>query len=554
MALNITITDAGRAEIINAENTGTGPVVITQVGFDSGQYLPSKIQTALQSEIKRVATIGGQVVAADTIHVTVMDEGGDAYDVGGFGLFSASGTLVAVYSQPAESGWIIQKASASTLLLAIDIVLESLDATSLTFGDVIFINPPATTEAPGVVELATAEETQAGADGSRAVTPAGLKSLAATTVRAGLVQLNDTLTSGSTSQALTAAQGKKLQDEKQPKAGNLTAFAGLTGAADRLPYFTGAGALSLAVLTAKARELLAADSAVGMRTVLGLGTASLAALTTDRLSFATGSAMRVGDYGVGSTAISIIDPDTMYRPNGFYEVGETVSWAGRPVAGWTRILHMAHENPGGYASQLAFANFATYDADRVLFRTGSSGAWAGWNEFWHSGNFAPASKVTVDWIDTAGLIGNDLARPYMRRASDATLVELQTKLGFTPIQQAGGAYQTTNKVYIGWDGSNLRYQVDAVDRGQFWDDSNGFAKIAGGAAGAIGTYALLRLGGGSLGVAVPVGTLVAGSSCAYAAADGTASGAPGGTWRVMGHAYDADANSANSTTLCLRVS
>ncbi|QVM87419.1 hypothetical protein I0D68_20095 [Pseudomonas lalucatii] len=65
------------------------------------------------------------------------------------------------------------KAGASTLLLATDIILESLDASSLTFGDILFINPPATTTTPGVVELADAQETQDGLDGTRAVTPRG---------------------------------------------------------------------------------------------------------------------------------------------------------------------------------------------------------------------------------------------------------------------------------------------------------------------------------------------------------------------------------------------
>src|SRR3990167_2923338 len=140
MALLITITDAGRAEVINADNTGTGPVRITEIGFGTGQYAPSKAQTALTAEVKRVGSIAGQPVAADTIHVIAKDEGPDAYNAGEFGLYSASGTLVAVYSQVAASGWIIQKAGASTLLLAIDIILESLDATSLSFGDITFLN------------------------------------------------------------------------------------------------------------------------------------------------------------------------------------------------------------------------------------------------------------------------------------------------------------------------------------------------------------------------------------------------------------------------------
>lgn len=41
-------------------------------------------------------------------------------------------------------------------------------------------------------------------------------------------------------------------------------------------------------------------------------------------------------------------------------------------------------------------------------------------------------------------------------------------LGYTPVQQSGGAYQAGNKIYIGWDGSRIRGQVDGYDQGQFW--------------------------------------------------------------------------------------
>ena len=43
----------------------------------------------------------------------------------------------------------------------------------------------------------------------------------------------------------------------------------------------------------------------------------------------------------------------------------------------------------------------------------------------------------------------------------------QNALGFTPVQQGGGAYQYGSKVYIGWDGGGLRGQVDATDLGRF---------------------------------------------------------------------------------------
>jgi hypothetical protein len=41
-------------------------------------------------------------------------------------------------------------------------------------------------------------------------------------------------------------------------------------------------------------------------------------------------------------------------------------------------------------------------------------------------------------------------------------------LGYTPVQQGGGTGQNTNKVYIGWNGSQLAIQVDATNFGANW--------------------------------------------------------------------------------------
>lgn len=66
---------------------------------------------------------------------------------------------------------------------------------------------------------------------------------------------------------------------KQTLNTNLTALSGLSGVADRVPYFTGAGALSLATLTAFGRTLTSTTDAAAARTALGVSAAGSSAAT-----------------------------------------------------------------------------------------------------------------------------------------------------------------------------------------------------------------------------------------------------------------------------------
>jgi hypothetical protein len=47
-----------------------------------------------------------------------------------------------------------------------------------------------------------------------------------------------------------------------------------------------------------------------------------------------------------------------------------------------------------------------------------------------------------------------------------TLAQIISALGFTPVQQGGGAFQASSKIFLGWDGTRPRIQVDVTDLGE----------------------------------------------------------------------------------------
>ncbi|HFD3358813.1 TPA: tail fiber protein [Escherichia coli] len=218
--LLFTMTDAGRQELVNANKTGTNKVEIVSVGLGGRYYVTSTSQTNITNEIKRLTTIGGKVVSPDTIHVTAKDDSKDEYVVHTIGLYTNKGTLFAVYSQEQA---IINKASSTIALISSDIAIKTLDTKNIIFGDIEFINPPATETVVGVARFANEQEIDAGTDDSLAVSAKRLKQAIvkheqsrnhpdATLTSKGFVQLSSATNSTSETLAATPKAVKAAYD------------------------------------------------------------------------------------------------------------------------------------------------------------------------------------------------------------------------------------------------------------------------------------------------------------------------------------------------------
>tara|TARA_R110002124_G_scaffold90543_1_gene230833 strand:+ start:13374 stop:14405 length:1032 start_codon:yes stop_codon:yes gene_type:complete len=150
--LLMTITDAGLDALVDAEGGGSDDIVIAELGLTDQIFVMAPTLTALPGEFKRLASISGEAVSENIIHLTAYDVSPEIYDVTGFGLFLDDGTLFAAYSSDADP--VLSKAALALGLFSLDISFDNSNAANITFGTSIFSYPPASKLVKGVAYIA----------------------------------------------------------------------------------------------------------------------------------------------------------------------------------------------------------------------------------------------------------------------------------------------------------------------------------------------------------------------------------------------------------------
>lgn len=250
------------------------------------------------------------------------------------------------------------------------------------------------------------------------------------------VAVADGGTGASTASGARTNLGLGIGTDVQAQDAELAALAGLVSAADKLPYFTGAGTAGLADLTAFARTILDDADAATVRATIGAGTGggdassdtatsvdgeiALFKSTTGKLiKRATLTGIVNAASGVASAAVEGTD----YWKPGATDVAVADGGTGASTAAAARTnlgLGIGTDVQAYDADLGVIAALADPNVDRILFWDDSAGAYA----YLAAGTNLTITGTTIDATDT-GISGITV------QDEGAALATVATTLNFT---------------------------------------------------------------------------------------------------------------------------
>ena len=125
----VRFTSKGLDEVLQAKNQGLKGE-ITHIAAGTGRYNPTGNETALRNERQRVAIVDYEDLGQRQLRMAALFDGDGEYEIGEFGFYLASGTLLAVYSVAGQL--LTYKAAAARVLQKFTLDISPLPADSVT--------------------------------------------------------------------------------------------------------------------------------------------------------------------------------------------------------------------------------------------------------------------------------------------------------------------------------------------------------------------------------------------------------------------------------------
>ncbi|CRM44627.1 hypothetical protein [Pseudomonas sp. 28 E 9] len=125
----VRFTSKGLDEVLQARNQGLKGE-ITHIGAGTGRYNPDGTEVVLRDERQRVAIVDYEDLGERQLRMAALFDGDDEYEIGEFGFYLASGTLLAVYSVAGKL--LTYKAAAARVLQRFTLDISPLPADSVT--------------------------------------------------------------------------------------------------------------------------------------------------------------------------------------------------------------------------------------------------------------------------------------------------------------------------------------------------------------------------------------------------------------------------------------